>query len=674
MTSLLPQNQTEEELAMSNITNPNSIYIKGKLKFTGYKQIELHCYVDTGASLCIASKHVIPEEHWVNAERPLQVKIANGKTIAITKVCKNLDILIAGEIFHIPTVYQQETGIDFIIGNNFLQLYGPFTQLTKMIILTLNHEEIFIRKITFAKKVGVIGFLNSMKKNSRTKKTEVINISPNKIQLLQRGRDSINKFKEMNFICQNLIFDIEKKSKIEKLLDLVCSENPLDPEKTKKWMKASIKLKDPNTVIKVKPMKYSPQDREEFARQIHELLDMKIIIPSKSPHMSPAFLVENEAERRRGKKRMVVNYKAINDATIGDSHNLPNKDELLTLIRGKKIFSSLDCKSGFWQVLLDKDSQLLTAFTCPQGHYQWIVVPFGLKQAPSIFQRHMQNAFRAYEKYCCVYVDDILIFSDNESDHLKHIAIVLKRCQNLGIILSKKKAQLFKTKINFLGLEIDQGTHCPQNHILEHIHKFPDRIEDKKQLQRFLGILTYASDYIQKLAALRAPLQVKLKKDIPWEWKDSDTSYISKVKKNLKSFPKLYHPLPDDKLIIETDASGEFWGGVLKAVNSNQELICRYASGNFKNAEKNYHSNEKEYLAVIRVINKFSIYLTPVKFLIRTDNKNFTYFLRIKLQGDNKQGRLVRWQQWLSRYTFDVEHIEGVKNCLADFLTREYHS
>ncbi|GJS49739.1 zinc finger, CCHC-type containing protein [Tanacetum coccineum] len=147
-------------------------------------------------------------------------------------------------------------------------------------------------------------------------------------------------------------------------------------------MKATIKLIDPNTVIRVKPMCYSPQDRIEFTKQINELLNMKLIVQSKSPHMSPAFLVENEAEKRRGKKRMVVNYKKINEATIGDSHNLPNMQELLTLLRGKSIFSSFDCKSGFWQVLLDEQSQLLTAFTCPNGHFQWKVVPFGLKQAP----------------------------------------------------------------------------------------------------------------------------------------------------------------------------------------------------------------------------------------------------------------------------------------------------
>lgn len=415
-------------------------------------------------------------------------------------------------------------------------------------------------------------------------------------------------------------------------------------------------------------------DREEFGKQIQELLELKVIKPSKSPHMSPAFLVENEAERRRGKKRMVVNYKAINQATVGDSHNLPNKDELLSLIRGKKIFSSFDCKSGFWQVLLDEESQLLTAFTCPQGHYQWNVVPFGLKQAPSIFQRHMQNAFRSFEKYCCIYVDDILVFSNNEQEHYWQVAGILKKCEQLGIILSKKKAQLFKEKINFLGLEIDQGTHCPQAHILEHIQKFPDKLENKKQLQRFLGILTYASDYIPKLAAIRAPLQVKLKDSTHWEWKDSDSAYMAKIKKNLKSFPKLHHPQEDEHLIIETDASDEFWGGILKAKVNDRELICRYTSGSFKAAEKNYHSNEKEYLSIIRVIKKFSIYLTPCRFLVRTDNKNFTYFLKINLKGDNKQGRLVRWQMWLTRYDFDVEHIAGSKNVFADFLTREFYN
>lgn len=666
-------NQTNSEMNYLNSTNPNSIYVKGILKFAGYKQLELHCFVDTGASMCVASKYVIPEEHWENSSRHIQVKTANG-IVTLSKVCKNVKIMLAGELFHIPTLYQQEVEIDIILGNNILQLHEPFVQFTDRIIIHKNGEAVTIGKVFKAFYHGKPGFLDSMKKNSKKPVPAPLNITPAKIeefetlklQILKRGREIVN----------SRLFSIQQDhlSKINALLDKVCSENPIDPEKSKRWMTASIKLKDPNTVVRVKPMQYNPEDRIEFSKQIKELLDLKIIIPSKSPHQSPAFLVENEAERRRGKKRMVVNYKKINDATIGDSHNLPNKDELFTLIRGKTIYSSFDCKSGFWQVFLDQESQLLTAFTCPSGHYQWRVVPFGLKQAPSIFQRHMQNAFRDFERFCCVYVDDILVFSDNEAEHEKHVMALLLRCNQLGIILSKKKAQLFQTKINFLGLEIDQGSHKPQNHILEHIHKFPDKIEDKKQLQRFLGILTYASDYIPKLAEIRKPLQSKLKKDVPWTWSQDDINYICKIKKGLKVFPKLYHPKLTDSLIIETDASGSFWGGILKAKTENsEELICRYTSGSFKAAELNYHSNEKEILAVMNTIKKFTGYLTPVKFLIRTDNKNFTHFLNINLKGDYKQGRLVRWQMWFSRYIFEVEHLAGDKNVFADFLTREFH-
>ncbi|CAA29527.1 unnamed protein product [Figwort mosaic virus] len=648
----------KQEMLHLNVTNPNSIYIEGKLSFEGYKSFNIHCYVDTGASLCIASRYIIPEELWENSPKDIQVKIANQELIKITKVCKNLKVKFAGKSFEIPTVYQQETGIDFLIGNNFCRLYNPFIQWEDRIAFHLKNEMVLIKKVTKAFSVSNPSFLENMKKDSKTEQIPGTNISKNIINPEER-----------------YFLITEKYQKIEQLLDKVCSENPIDPIKSKQWMKASIKLIDPLKVIRVKPMSYSPQDREGFAKQIKELLDLGLIIPSKSQHMSPAFLVENEAERRRGKKRMVVNYKAINQATIGDSHNLPNMQELLTLLRGKSIFSSFDCKSGFWQVVLDEESQKLTAFTCPQGHFQWKVVPFGLKQAPSIFQRHMQTALNGADKFCMVYVDDIIVFSNSELDHYNHVYAVLKIVEKYGIILSKKKANLFKEKINFLGLEIDKGTHCPQNHILENIHKFPDRLEDKKHLQRFLGVLTYAETYIPKLAEIRKPLQVKLKKDVTWNWTQSDSDYVKKIKKNLGSFPKLYLPKPEDHLIIETDASDSFWGGVLKArALDGVELICRYSSGSFKQAEKNYHSNDKELLAVKQVITKFSAYLTPVRFTVRTDNKNFTYFLRINLKGDSKQGRLVRWQNWFSKYQFDVEHLEGVKNVLADCLTRDFNA
>lgn len=285
----------------------------------------------------------------------------------------------------------------------------------------------------------------------------------------------------------------------------------------------------------------------------------------------------------------------------------------------------------------------------------------------------MQNAYRGFEKFCFIYVDDIFVYSDTEERHYIHVTAVLQRTKQLGIIFSEKKAQLFKTKINFLGLEVEQGSHTHQNHILEKLHEFPNVLTDKKQLQRFLGVLTYAGAYIEKLANLRKNLQVKLKKDSIWNWNEKDTDCIISIKKKLKEFPKLYLPAPEDQMIIETDASDHSWGGVLKAKTPlGEELICRYCSGGFQPAELNYHIGEKEILAVIKTIVKLSIYLTPVNFLIRSDNKNLGHFIRNKITGDRAHGRLIRWQMFFSRYCFTVEHISGEANVLADCLTREF--
>lgn len=270
---------------------------------------------------------------------------------------------------------------------------------------------------------------------------------------------------------------------------------------------------------------------------------------------------------------------------------------------GKKWYSSFDCKSGFWQVPLKEHCKKLTAFSCPSGQFEWNVLPFGLKQAPGIFQRKMDDALELKKitdkskQFVNVYVDDIIIYSNTREEHDNHLLQVLLRCKKNGIVLSTKKTQLYLNKINFLGLEITEGTHRLQPHILVNLHKFPERIQDKKQLQIFLGCLTYAECYIKKLAEMRKPLQIKLKKDYVWEWTNEDIAYIKKIKKQLKDFPTLYQPTEEDLMILETDASQEYWSGVLKAKSvkkENQELLCRYTSGTFTGAELNYHSNEKE--------------------------------------------------------------------------------
>jgi len=185
----------------------------------------------------------------------------------------------------------------------------------------------------------------------------------------------------------------------EELCKELYSNNPLKfLDKDRAF--ARITLLNPNTIIRVKQMVYTHQDMQEFDKQINELLEKGLIQSSKSPHTSPAFMVRNHAEEKRGKPRMVINYKNLNDNTVFDGYYIPNKTVLFNRIQGASWFSKMDCKSGYWQIKMDKESVPLTTFSAPQGHYEWIVMPCGLKNAPQIFQRRMDNIFKDLNHSC----------------------------------------------------------------------------------------------------------------------------------------------------------------------------------------------------------------------------------------------------------------------------------
>ena len=226
-------------------------------------------------------------------------------------------------------------------------------------------------------------------------------------------------------------------------------------------------------------MRHNELDVKEFQIQLKEYL--QLIRPSKSPHSSPAFMVKNQNKINRNKARMVVNYKQLNDNTIFDGYFLPNKETLIHKTRNCNWHSKFDCKSGFYQIKMTEESKPLTAFSTPQGHYEWNVLPFGLKNAPQIFQRKMDNIFREYD-FIHVYVDDMLISSKTKEQHLKHLDTFVDLCKTHGFGLSKKKSIIGEQKIEFLGLLIDSEGIELQNHILEKIKDFPEKITDRKQL------------------------------------------------------------------------------------------------------------------------------------------------------------------------------------------------
>jgi hypothetical protein len=209
----------------------------------------------------------------------------------------------------------------------------------------------------------------------------------------------------------------------------------------------------------------------------------------------------------------VFNYNPLNSALKWIRYPVPNKKDLLQKLHYAFIFSKFNMKSGFWQIQIDPKDHYKTAFTVPLGQYEWNVMPFGLKNAPSEFQRIMNDIFHAHSKFCIVYIGDVFIFSTSIDQYFKHLHIFFHTAKHNGLVISKTKISLFQTCIHFLGHYICQGTVTPIERSLSFTNKFPDKITNKIQLQRFLGSLNYVLDYYPNISRIAKPLHDRLRKN-----------------------------------------------------------------------------------------------------------------------------------------------------------------
>ena len=221
---------------------------------------------------------------------------------------------------------------------------------------------------------------------------------------------------------------------------------------------------------------------EHCKKEIEDLLNKGLIRKSKSPWSCSAFNVNKQAELEWEVLRLVINYKPLNKVLQWIRYPIPNKKYLLDRLHEATIFSKFDMKSGFWQVQIDEKDRYKTAFTIPFGHYEWNVMPFGLKNANSEFQNIMNDIFTPFTEFSIVYIDDVLIFSKSRDEHWKHLDIFVKVIKNNGLVVSATKINLFKDKIRFLGHSIYKGTLSPIDRAVQFADKFSNEIKDKNQL------------------------------------------------------------------------------------------------------------------------------------------------------------------------------------------------
>nr|GEU85609.1 retrotransposon protein, putative, Ty3-gypsy subclass [Tanacetum cinerariifolium] len=271
-----------------------------------------------------------------------------------------------------------------------------------------------------------------------------------------------------------------------------CINKKVIPEEALEPLTETLDIIHPDITIEDRPLKHvTPAMEDSFKRHVDSVLKISAIRPSKSRHRTMAMIVNSgttidlaTGREIKGKERMVFNYKSLNDNTYKDQYSLPGINTIIKKIGGAKIFSKFDLKSGFHQVAMDEESIPRIAFLVPGGLYGWLVMPFGLKNALAVFQRKMDKCFKGTESFIAVYIDDILVFSNNEKEHAKHLEKMLKICEDNGLVLSPTKMKIAVSTIDFFGAVIGEGTIKLQPYIIKKIVNFnEEELKTKKGLR-----------------------------------------------------------------------------------------------------------------------------------------------------------------------------------------------
>ena len=301
---------------------------------------------------------------------------------------------------------------------------------------------------------------------------------------------------------------------------------------------------------------------------------------------------------------------------------------MFTYLKIAQLFSKFDLKSEFWQLVINLLERYKTTFCIPNAHYQWTVLPFGLKTAASIFQKSIVQIFQPILHSALIYINDILLFSGTQDEHRHLLNQFFNIIQSHGIMLSAKKSTLATHKIEFLGMTIKDGHYQSGKHIAQELIHFPDQHFSKRQLQQFLGIINYIRDFIPHVDHQTRKLSALLKKNRP-SWSNNHTLAVTTLKQIAQNPPPL-KLITNDRRILQTDASDESWGAILLEETDGKEHFIAYASGHFSDTQIHYHSVFKEILAVKHDIQKFEYHLISYHFLVRMDNSALPNIMNFK--------------------------------------------
>ena len=471
---------------------------------------------------------------------------------------------------------------------------------------------------------------------------------------------------------KNITADI--KQKFEELCEEygeAFSKNNEDISRTK-LVKMDIDTGD-SPPVSSRPYTLPLKHYEWVQREIKSLECAGVITKSMSKWASPIVIVpKKSAPGEPPKSRLCVDFRKVNELqqevitarkTKGQIfiHPLPKIDEMYVKLKGAKVFSTIDLRSGYHHIALGKSSRAKTAFVMPFGKYEFLMVSFWLAQAPAYFQLLMNKVLKGL-KFTMTYLDDIIIFSQDELQHLEHLEIVFSRLQEAGLKMKRSKCDFFKSEIHYLGHLISpEGISLLPNK-LDSIRHMPV-LNSAKEIKQFLGLTGYYRKFVPRFADISRPLTTLTKKDAKFEW----TSACQ------KSFELLKYTYTSKPYMLYTDASKLGWADVLTqphtmtidGKSTTTDHPVAFVSGLFRGSQLNWAALMKEAFAIYMSVKKLSFYLTDAQILLRSDHKPLEKFLLKNMLNS----KVNNWAMELEAFNIQFDYIKGSNNILADTLS-----
>ncbi|XDV37360.1 hypothetical protein PO909_006967 [Leuciscus waleckii] len=374
--------------------------------------------------------------------------------------------------------------------------------------------------------------------------------------------------------------------------------------------------------------------------------------------------------KKDGSLRPCIDYRGLNNITVKNTYPLPLMSSAFERLQGASIFTKLDLRNAYHLVRIRKGDEWKTAFNTPRGHFEYLVMPFGLSNSPAVFQALVNDVLRdMVDQFIYVYLDDILIFSSSLQEHVQHVRRVLQRLLENWLFVKAEKCVFHAQSVPFLGHIVSS----------EGMRMDPDKVkavidwpspDSRKALQRFLGFANFYRRFIRNFSQLAAPLTALTSPRTTFRWSDTAEAVFAKLKSRFVSAPILVAPDPSRQFVVEVDASEVGVGAVLSQRSSTDDKMhpCAFFSHRLSPAERNYDIGNRELLAVKLALEEWRHWLegSGVPFIVWTDHKNLEYIRTAKRLNSWQ----ARWALFFGRFDFSLSYRPGSKNIKPDSLSR----